>query len=330
MKTKVFLIGPVPPPVGGISNHIARLSQRILASDDIECFVFDAGRFRFFNGSLEKSNVLKAMVYFLTCDIIHIHLSNPWKVHIARLARAFGKKVIYTRHNIRNANSKGDRKLHALSDLAIHVSKTGIDLVDEKTFIIPAYISTGIAVQLNSNLLAQIKNYKTVIAAISTHPLKRPALMEGKDIYGFDILLNSYENLNTDIKVLVLLDPGGAMEPTYRSNVAALNRIGKDVIYLTENIDFCSLTEFMSIYVRPTRTDGDSIAIREAREAGVKVVASDCVERPKGVRLFKSEDIDSLTIALKDAIEGPKDTPEKYNDFSNQVIDLYRKVKNRA
>ena len=36
MKIKVLHIGPVPPPVGGVSVHIARLTHRIIATDDLD------------------------------------------------------------------------------------------------------------------------------------------------------------------------------------------------------------------------------------------------------------------------------------------------------
>jgi glycosyltransferase involved in cell wall biosynthesis len=330
MKTKVFLIGPVPPPTGGVSNHIARLTRRIKASEDIDAFVFDAGRFRFFDRNLNVSNAFRAIAFFLMCDIIHIHISNKWKVFIARFARAFGKKVVYTRHNIRSINSTGDKKLHALSDCAIHVSKVMSDLIDEKTYIIPAYIPADTVRALNEKLIQQIKSFDTIIAAISSHPPNRPAVVNGKDIYGFDILLNAYRDLAIDNKVLLLLDPSGTMEANYSSDVEALNQMGKSVIYLTEKIDFVGLAKFLSVYVRPTRTDGDSIAVREALEVGVKVVASDCVDRPEGVRLFKSDDTNSLTNALQTAIEAPKVDPVVQADFSRQILDLYRSFKNRA
>jgi len=40
------------------------------------------------------------------------------------------------------------------------------------------------------------------------------------------------------------------------------------------------------IYLRPTSTDGDAVAIREALSLGTPVVASDIVSRPQGVNLY--------------------------------------------
>src|SRR5439155_21144651 len=42
----------------------------------------------------------------------------------------------------------------------------------------------------------------------------------------------------------------------------------------------------VELYVRPTRSDGDSVAMRESLAAGTPVVASDAAPRPEGCRLF--------------------------------------------
>jgi len=183
---------------------------------------------------------------------------------------------------------------------------------------------------LNDELVTRLKGFNCVIAAISSHPSNQPALFNGKDIYGFDLLLKAYENSSSQNQVLLLLDPMGAMESIYRPEVDLLNKMGKAVIYLTDEIDFSSLTEFLSVYIRPTITDGDSIAIREALSAGVKVIASDCVVRPKGVQLFKSGDIGSLTSALENVIPAPNVNHDGQPDFAQKVLDLYRGLKNHA
>ena len=329
MKTRVFLIGPIPPPTGGVSVHISRLAQQIRATDDLDCFVFDPGRFRFFERNLKRSNLLAAIIFFLRCDIVHIHISNKWKVLIARLAKVVGKKVVYTRHNIRNVSSREERRIHELTDVAINVSTVPSDLQDKKTFIIPAYIPAILSEPVNDKLKDKLKSYDSVIAAISSHPLKQPVLMDGKDLYGFDLLLKAYNSENGK-QVLLLLDPSGAMEDLYRTEVKKLNESGRDVIYLTEDIDFLSLVELLTVYVRPTRSDGDSIVVREALGAGVNVVASDCVGRPNGVLLFSSGDVASLADVLKKAIQERKVEPEPQPDFSRKVLDLYRSLKNHA
>ena len=53
------------------------------------------------------------------------------------------------------------------------------------------------------------------------------------------------------------------------------------------------------LYLRPSRSDGDAVSIREALHAGVPVVASDVVERPAGVTLFPSDDVQELRSTIQ-------------------------------
>ena len=324
MKRKVFFIGPVPPPVGGVSNHIVRMMSKISITDDIECAVLDIGRMKFFDQNLVRKNIFYAMTYFLSADIIHLHINHKWKVGIGIISKVFNKKLIYTRHNLHTSDLKSATLLHKMADAAIFVSTPSFDTIDQKTKLIPAFISSEKISELNVQLKAVLNKYKTIIAAISTHPAKKPALLNGKDLYGFDMLLEAYENLIIENALLILLDPACAMKNVYKSKVESLNNSGKDVMYLTDNIDFSALTKYLTLYVRPTLMDGDSLAIRESLEAGVKVIASDSVKRPDGVQLFKINDVNSLLENLQKLINAPIIPPQRQPDFSVQILDLYR------
>ena len=72
-----------------------------------------------------------------------------------------------------------------------------------------------------------------------------------------------------------------------------------------------ALWERADIYIRPTRTDGDSVAVREALDAGVKVVASDVCKRPEGCLTYTFGDARdllekslSVLAAKQDAVSG--------------------------
>lgn len=326
MKRKVFFIGPVPPPVGGISIHIARMMRKISVSEDFECAVLDIGRMKYFDQNLVQKNILHAVTYFFSADIIHLHIAHKWKVGIGRISKLFNKKLIYTRHNVHSSNFKTTSHLHKIADAAIYVSSAPSDAIDQKTKVIPAFISSESNLELNDQLKSIFYRYKTIIAAISTHPTKKPALLKGKDIYGFDLLLEAYGNLVVENALLLLLDPASAIKNVYQSQVASLNISGKDVLYITESVDFSSLIKYLTLYVRPTQIDGDSIAIRESLEAGVKVLASDSVIRPDGVNLFKVNDVNSLLENMQKLLAAPIVTPKRQPDFSIQILELYREL----
>jgi glycosyltransferase involved in cell wall biosynthesis len=85
--------------------------------------------------------------------------------------------------------------------------------------------------------------------------------------------------------------------------------------------------------VRPTRSDGDALSIREALHAAVPVVASDVVERPEGTLTFPLEDIGALSATLglilddgmpeKDSRGARKGSGEG-DSFNEGVIRIYR------
>ena len=56
------------------------------------------------------------------------------------------------------------------------------------------------------------------------------------------------------------------------------------------------------LMVRPSTTDGDSVAVREALWCGVPVVASDCVRRPPGVIVHRTGDAEDLRAKVSYAL----------------------------
>ncbi len=326
MKKKILLIGPVPPPSGGVSVHVARLASKLNLSEDFECAVFNVGRLHFYDQKNQRRNLLFALFYFSSTKIVHLHISHPRKYFIAKIAKLLGKKIVYTQHNIRDYYTRATLILHKIADAAIIVSKIPNLVHDNKTKLIPAYIPADSVLPLNNRIIDQLSKFETKIVAISTHPKIGPVKIGGKDLYGFDLLLEAYLNFHRPGQLLVLVDSNGVMKSEYQEKVERINRKGLPVIYLTEEVDFTALLPFTSIYVRPTRSDGDSLAIREALNFGVGVLASDCVERPEGVVLFKDGDITSLAEKMDFLISQPIISPIIQHDFSQAVIDIYRSL----
>ena len=96
--------------------------------------------------------------------------------------------------------------------------------------------------------------------------------------------------------MLVLLDPSGS----YREDVALLNN---RIIYIDRPVaDMRGLFEAVDVYVRPTITDGSSVAVLEALLCGTPVVASDAVPRPDGVTTYRTHDLEDFLEMLRVAL----------------------------
>jgi glycosyltransferase involved in cell wall biosynthesis len=74
--------------------------------------------------------------------------------------------------------------------------------------------------------------------------------------------------------------------------------VENNILFLTGNHSFFEVLKMSNCFIRNTSTDGDSLSIKEALYIGLPVIATDCVSRPKGVKLINYNDISSLDMAI--------------------------------
>ena len=81
-----------------------------------------------------------------------------------------------------------------------------------------------------------------------------------------------------------------------------------------------------SLFLRPTRYDGDSLSVREALAMGVRVVASATDFRPPGVTLYQTDSFDDLLAKVTGVLATGDASAQNYSkNFDNleQVRKLY-------
>jgi glycosyltransferase involved in cell wall biosynthesis len=85
--------------------------------------------------------------------------------------------------------------------------------------------------------------------------------------------------------------------------------------------------------MRPSRTDGDAVSIREALAMDVPVIASDVVGRPIGTVTFPTADVRALTAELQGLLErrawirAPAASRERQGDSDRpfeRLVAIYR------
>jgi len=139
-KKKILLIGPYPPPYGGVSMHIKRL--KALFSGEFEIDIIDESRGRkkgIFN--LRSLNIIKYLYKVLKTDIVHIH-SGKFLFRMLHFSAAslFFKKKIITVHGYepgRGADIRPmDRAILNKCNKVIFVSKELADAFKVKQYII--------------------------------------------------------------------------------------------------------------------------------------------------------------------------------------------------
>jgi len=297
MINKVVVFGKLPPPIGGVTKSIENLLNA-LKFKKIEVDIFSQ------------------KVLFKRYDIAHIHYSKSWKRFAGLIiGKLIAKKVIFTLHGNKYNNDLFNTLNAIFSDGVIFLNDTVYEKYSHKfhsSVILTSLFKEGIKLSSNnSNVLKKDfnKEYLLVYAYDKVY-------QEGKDIYGVDFILNNIDNLDKKY-VVVLLDP----KQGYKDDILDIKK--DKLIYLNYEVDFISLLNEVDIYLRPTSTDGNSVAVQEALMLGKKIVASDVVNRGENVITYKYEDIEDFKNKLFDDIDNVStyepDSINKYLDFMRKL-----------
>ena len=326
---KVLLIGTVPPPIGGVTVHIKRFLE--YEQSEYELGVLDIKKRIIFKKDKNIVKILDILVYFLNASIVHLHISNNIKILLALVARMCFKKVFYTHHNSRISSIFGWHLINILSHRVILVNDKSINMnmiYNHKTNVIPAFLPPMKIGDLPVEIMDKLNKYSSII---STNCFQY-SLYNNKDLYGFDLIIDAFYALSKNGKIdhtlLVLVDPSG----TTREYVEKLLRDKKfgtnSILYLCENIDFIALLKVSNMTIRATRTDGDSLSIRESLYYNIPIIASDVTWRPEGTIIFKNENIQDLSKKIFECLE--KKCMVQYNniDYGKKIFNLYREVTN--
>lgn len=329
---KVLIFGAMPPPIGGVSIHIKRFlyfSKEYQREVDIN--VYDIKKQKLHGINSEKRGIGVLFSSFLKSDIIHIHIANNLKVLIALIAKLLKKRVVYTHHNSRINSEFWFNKINYLSDIVILVNDKEIDTTKlnlNKIRHIPAFLPPYQFNKIPSVFNNKIEKSKFVISTNCFQYTK----FNNKDLYGFDLIIVAYAELIKEKKLkgslLVLVDPSGTTVEYVKEllkKYSCLNNL--NTLYISKPIDFSTLIKKSNVTIRATRSDGDSLSVRESLYFGTPVIASDVTYRPKGTELFENENILELKCKILKIYNQKQPTLlSEEENFADDVIDVYNQL----
>jgi glycosyltransferase involved in cell wall biosynthesis len=330
MKKIVLILGTLPPPVGGITIHLQRFLEINKNDDEFELCLFDLRKRKIFRDGKQFS-LLHIFKVFFGAKIIHIHISNNSKIIFSFISKLFGKKVVYTQHNSRINDGILFRFFFYLCDKFILVNdrNTKLDstkLNNSKVSVIPAFIEPTEVEELSGSLLEELAKFDFVISANCFKNVQ----LDGKQLYGFDTLVQAYFNLVDQNQIinslLVLVDPSNSMKEFVEEEKKRFNsKNNNEIQFIGNYIDFSSLIKKSNVVVRPTRSDGDALTVREALHFNVPIIASDCSVRPIGTILFNTGDDMDLAKKIHQVYSGELTINNyKKEDFNKNILDSYR------
>lgn len=322
---KIIIIGTMPPPIGGVTIHLDRFLN-LFDEKEYEIGIFDIKKQALYRKNKSIKNIFSILKFFFESKIVHIHISNNLKLLFTLSSKIFLKKVIYTHHNSIVKNKFVFKCMNKLCDKVILVNDQEIDnslMVENKKEVIPAFLPPYKFEDLPKSLEVKINSYQSVI---STNCYLYN-LYKGKHVYGFDLIINAFYNISKSKKIentlLVLVDPSGTTEVFVNRLLEGLSFGSNKVLYIPKNIDFVSLVKKSSVTIRATRTDGDSISVRESLYFGVSVIASDVTDRPQGTITFKNDNVEDLSSVIVNTLSMKEKVNYRNLDYGEVVIKLY-------
>lgn len=306
-KKSIAFWGAIPPPIGGMTVHIQRLSAILKRRGfDVQMYNFT----QFIKNEKYIQNISLPFLwyfslFFKTTNNIHYVIST--RSIIRFLAVLYGiiknKKIIIRVGGKSLENSIKNEKLGKfLNKFAIQNSSAFIGVNEEicalaktykkeKVFCVPGFIFPE--QNKNNNLpknLVSFFNYEKVKIVVSGKIFNK----NKDDIYGIRDMIKLGKYLlesNFEFKIMIFLYDMGNDNIIVENNfVHEIKKEGlsNNIFVYTEDIEICKCLFLSDIFLRPSYTDGDCNTLREAMYYNLHTIATDVVPRPKGVKLYKA------------------------------------------
>lgn len=328
---KIFLVGSIPPPIGGVTIHLDRFLN-LYSTNKFNIAIFDIKKMGLFEKNKQRSSLLSGVLFYLSSKIVHIHVSNDYvKIFFAIMSKALLKKVIYTHHNSIVKKEYIFKLMYKVCDKVILVNDKEINpnlIQKNKTAIIPAFLPPYQFATLPNYLTEVLNKYENIISTNCYFY----NLIGGKHVYGFDLVIDAFHRLSESDKIkntaLILVDPSNTTKDFVNDLLDGLDFKDNKVLLITDKIDFVSLVKKSTLTIRATRTDGDSLSIRESLYLNIPIIASNITWRPSGTILFNNNDSKDLSDKISDTLINPVIHDYLNDDYGEKIIDLYDTILN--
>lgn len=333
-KDKIAIIGPYPPPYGGISVHIKRVMKYMPENSYI---LFNSNKSNC-RGSISfygKFKYIKVWRFlFKKYKLVHTHSTDTYLRLIFGIIGVFRKNIYLHIHGV------------SLSNLL----KKGM-----VSFFMKPLIKNLNIIVVNSELVREINKYKPIsiheidafLPPTFDFPLLIKTLKEyerffqngrfivsmngwftkymGEDLYGFDLaseVLKKFRDNGINIFIVACIN-GVKNKQLYKSflNYITTHNLDKQFLLIHGLEEAWPIFMASNVFMRLTNTDGLGISIKEAIWFRTKAIASDCITRPKGTLIFKTRSAQSLYETLLDIYRQPQITlEEKIKQYNTEVF----------
>lgn len=304
----VLLLGPFPPPEGGVARNIAAI-RAYLKRNNHQCTVIRTTRKivdQETEGVITPANAIGFLQHMLdsTADVIHVHIGGQinWRICIL-----LGLCILLGRKR---------------SILTIHSGEFGSEQKPNVSILRFLFKQFRVIIAVNkqiSSVLEQMGVEPNNIRVISPFvpPSKRSVavprnLMDFRDArspfivsvgllepeYDLETQITAIQSLIQSYPEIGLMIIGSGSLETHLVSLVKQKKL-EPYVKITGDLPHEITVQMISaanMLLRTTRFDGDAISVREALYLGTPVIATDNGMRPKGVITIQTP-ADSATLA---------------------------------
>lgn len=337
------ILGPFPPPYGGVAIHCVRLLES-LKELGVDAEGVSLGGLP---GGLESVRAFRPW-HLLSRNPVHYHTDEGnfrWMLLMSWFWRMLGVKYIVTVHSFRHRKEFEDPRTRtrlasaykhaeaivAISNEVLEDIQRELGIAHKRSKVVPSNLPVS-AWEQRSEISSAIPLAWTSSPVRILANAGAVTLFQGKDLYGIDVLLTAFRGLTSDSAALCIV-LGGVRDVELLKKIHTAAAQDSRVSVVTEYSGaLAPLVRHAHIVVRPTRTEGGpSLTISEAMEMGRWAIASDAVPRPAGCITFRNEDHADLTRAIHDCIQRVQsgtmpETSQPYSQALTQLVNLYQRL----
>jgi glycosyltransferase involved in cell wall biosynthesis len=311
-----YLIGPYPPPLGGISVFIYRYAK-ILKSSGEDLRVLDFSKNRIFY----RISWLLRLITDPKPGVFHAN-GFDFFVFLALWLRPFRGKYIFQDHSGRFIESlsgyqrfifshylaKVDELILVGHHLKKYYSQAGFPLpksVKIQNAFLPPPIEDESKIwdSYSPDTILFIQEHSPLIIANAY----KIVFYEGIDLYGLDLcvaLVAALRDGYPKLGMLFALAEIGDIDYFNQVNKwISENHLNDNFFFLLGQKELWPIFQKAQVMVRPTFVDGFGISISEALHFGCPAVASNVCERATGTILFRNRDINDLIEKVKTVLD---------------------------
>ncbi len=341
---RVLLLGPYPPPHGGVQTNLVAIREYLL-KNGFPCSVINITRHRkpdadevyYPKGPAGVVQLLARLEY----DLLHLHIGGMLTNRLLALslvcARWPGKKSVMTFHSGGFPSTPEGQALGP-SSLAGFVLRSFDGIIGVNDEIITFLQRMGVGAK-RARLISPY-------AFLAGDGASFPSALE-KFFLSHDPVLTSVGLLELEYDLPLQIDAlhpirrkfpnagllmigSGSLESSLQERIAASPEAAH--ILLPGDVPHASTIQAVArsrILLRTTLYDGDALSVREALQLGTPVIGTDNGMRPPGVRLMPMSDLPALVNAIETELQQP--TRPKATSASDEgniraVIDFYQEL----